>query len=320
MSAKLISLPRGLGSLTTALCLVGASALGARADVKIVNKVVIAGLPVSKPKQATRTRNQATTTQTTTTQTTTTYYKGAKTRTEINSGAFSMVTIEDAQADRRYELRPRTKTYTVTSLSAYRSALNPGMTEWDFTPTAEVKPGGKTKMILGKPARNYIWIANIGMKMKAREMPKNSGANGLGTAPPQTPTLNLAMQGEQWSSEAISLPPNSPYESPSAMVASLGERIPVMKPLAEKLRQIKGLTLQSTMTQTFTGLENLPGASGVLKTMKPITVTTQAVSVSEALLPSTLFRVPAGYKQVKKTPFVTRARRSVATNMAKGHP
>ncbi len=263
----------------TAATLTVVAAPAAHADVKIVSKNAVTGASGAMAQRMGSGNS-----------TTTTYYKAAKVRTDNGGGG---VTIYDAATDKLYTLNGDTKTYTVASVRAAQDAVNPAMAMMDITTKAHVAPGGKTKMIMGKPATNYVWTATMAMKMKARAMPKNSGANGLGAAPAQTPMMTLSMRGEQWTTGAVKLPARSGATSTSALMANLGSRMPGMKPLMTEMSKIKGVPLQSTMTQSFSGMA-MPGAP-----QTPITITTQAVSVSEAPLPDSLFRVPAGYKLVK---------------------
>jgi len=263
---------------TTAAALTIAATTGAHADVKIVAKTAVTGATGAMAQRMGSSDL-----------TTTTFYKGAKVRTENGKS----VTIYDAATDKLYTLDASAKTYTVTSIRATQDAINPMMANMQMETVARVTPGGKTKTIMGKPARNYTWTASIAMKMKNGAMPKNSGANGLGAAPPAAPMMTISLRGEQWTTDAVKLPARPGSTSTSALMANLGNRMPGMKPLMTEMAKVKGLPLESTTTQSFSGMA-MPGAP-----QKPIVTTTKAVSVSEAPLPASLFSVPAGYKMVK---------------------
>ena len=259
------------------------TATTARADVKVVSQVTITGLPAG-----------AASAQSSKPQTVTAYYKGTKVRTE----AANTVTIYDGKTNMVTTLSPASKTYTVASVAA--PAANPMMAMMDVKTTATLKPGGKTKTIAGKPAKNYVWQANIAMGMKP------SAKQNANSQMPSGPLVTIQMNGEQWTTDAVKLPAGS-KSMVMSMMSGPAKAIPGLSPLMDKFAQIKGLPLSATLTQAFKQSAAMMAMGGAKSNVppKPITVTTNVLSLSEKPLTDTLFAVPAGYQKVAiKTPMM----------------
>ena len=257
---------------------ISATPTTARADVKVVSQVTITGLPAG-----------AATAQSSKPQTVTAYYKGTKVRTE----AANTVTIYDGKTNTVTTLSPASKTYTVASMAA--PAANPMMAMMDVKTTATLKPGGKTKTIAGKPAKNYVWQANIAMGMKP------SAKQNANSQMPSGPLVTIQMNGEQWTTDAVKLPAGS-KSLVMSMMSGPAKAIPGLSPLMDKFAQIKGLPLSATLTQAFKQSAAMMAMGGARSNVppKPITVTTNVLSLSEKPLAATLFAVPAGYQKVRR--------------------
>ena len=258
-----------------------AAAPAARADVKIVSKVTITGLPAAAPASAGK-------------QTVTAYYKGMKIRTE----AAGTVTIFDAAAKTLTTLTPAKKTYTVASTA--NPTPNPMMAMMDVQTTATLKPGGKTKTIAGKPAKNYLWQANVSLGMK-----KSPKASAQASQMPSGPLVTIQMNGEQWTTEAVKMPASG-NSLVVSMMSGPAKSVPGLAPLMAKFAQIKGLPLSATLTQTIkqsAAMMAMGGASA--KVPQKISTTTEVVSLQESPLPDSLFVVPTGFQKVTvKTPMM----------------
>lgn len=242
----------------------------ARADVKVVSRTSVSGgQAAARPGEKSIT-----------------YYKGDRVRTESGQ----QVTIYDCAADRLYTLNPASKTYHVSSMKNVVTQTNPMMAMVDMKSVVTLKPGGKTKIISGKTARNYVWKAVITMSIK-------KGANTGAPPGAPIPTLpTLILDGEQWTTEAVKLSARCTRLNSAALMGGGG--MPAgLKPLVEKLASVKGLPLQSRMTQTMKPAKPNPGAGPPPRQM---VIKSELVSLSEATLPASLFAVPAGYKQVPR--------------------
>lgn len=247
----------GVASIATITALTAASA--ARADLKLVSQMTLGDRST----------------------TTTTYYKGKKMRSETTDGQIS---IFDTALGKMYLINTKEKTYQEMDMAAV--ANNPMIQMMDVKSNVVVKPGGKTKNILGKPAKNYLFTAKLTFSFKKEMMDKLAAQNG-GKAPAQLPQLPVvSIQGENWVTDAIKLPTGT--MNPANIMQAMS---PGMKSLVDKLSAIKGVPLESTQTVTTTG-------NPMLAKMGPQVIKNVPRSLSEAPLPDSLFKVPAGYTKV----------------------
>lgn len=212
----------------------------------------------------------------------TTYYRNGASRTETPDGA-TIVTPE-----RVYLIDDAKKTYQAVSKAKMADTANPFLAMLQMKTDAKAIPGGKTQVILGKPARNWIVTATVRMTLPA--MGALGGQDGA-TAKPQTMTIRV--RTEMWVTEAVDI-------GAGAAAMGMGDAAPgagFMKPMVDKMKEIKGLPLRVTMTQTMEGAM-MPAA---MKS-KPVTIRTEVVSIDEKPLPASLFLPPKGYRQVPYTP------------------
>jgi hypothetical protein len=245
---------RVIGFFVAAAATVAVTASVARADVKLVANMTTGG----------------------TTQTVTNYYKGNKVRSETKSS----VVLMDSSG-KMTMLNPTRKTYMVVSMGDM-----PGMNMVDVSSSVDIKPGGKTKTILGKPAKNYVYTATIKMSLKKAALDQMKASGRMPKQPPQLPTFVL--QGENWVTEAVNLPKGAVATSLSGL-----NSLPGMKPIMDKFAAIKGVSLESRATITF---------KGGPQNMKPQTTSFAATSISETILPDALFQIPAGYTKQEMMP------------------
>jgi hypothetical protein len=213
-------------------------------------------------------------------------YKGNKLRTE----AGGQVTLYDAATDRITVLQPEKKTYYVTTAKKMSEGMAPFMSMMDISVSGDVKPGGQTKTLLGKPARNYKYTITIKMKAKGgnKDIP-NFGAVGM------------VMQGENWVTTAVSLPNPQAFQKASAAMSGQG-MMPGMEKVMEKMTKIPGLPLLTTMQMGMDMSQvKLPkDAKGGKKPQAPPrqTIRQEVVSLSEKPLDDALFAPPKGFRQV----------------------
>lgn len=259
----------------TAVSLAAGPARVARADVKLVSKVTQLG--GNTPQDAKDV-------------VTTSYYKGKKFRSESPDA----VILWDGDSGKMYSLNPARKTYTVVSMAG----ANPMMNLFDFKTDVTIKPGGKTKTVLGKPAKNYLYTVTINMAMKKGAMEQMMGAapgvrSGASAPPPKAPPLpTVIVQGENWVTESVALPAGAG----SGSFAALAQQVPGMRGALQKLANMKGLPLETRITTTVKGgPPNMPS-----RARSGNGFSTVATSLSEAPLPDSLFRVPADYKEAPR--------------------
>jgi hypothetical protein len=236
----------------------------ARADLKVVSTMTNSGTRSGGPR----------------TSTVTTYYRGKWTRTETPQN----VIIVDNALGKIYSLNPSEKTYNVISFADL--GKNPLMSMMDMKTTVSLQPGGKTKTILGKPAKSYTYTAVLQMSLKKEALQRMAGMNG-GTAPSKPPTIPpVTIKGVSWVTEAVKVSAGAS----SAALATLSQ-MPGMKVLAEKLGSVRGVPLEQEMTVVASG-----GPQGNVKQ----TSVTKATAIDESPLPDSLFKVPAGYREVSR--------------------
>ena len=246
---------RGFLLLVVALALSAA----AQADLKLVQKSTMEG-DLGKRLQKAESAPQA--------PMVTTYYKGGRMRTE----AGERVTIFDGE--RTLLLNPKKKTYQAIPKNAGAELANPMLAMMDIKADVSVKPTGKSQMIQGKMAQQYVLTMTMKLGMKAAT--EGASKEDMPQIPPITSKTEL------WTVEfpGITLGAGAARQ---AMPAGMGN-LPFVKDLTDKLKSIKGIPLQTTMTQDVMG--------------KKMNVTVKTLSLSEAPLPESLFAPPAGYKQV----------------------
>jgi hypothetical protein len=214
----------------------------------------------------------------------TSYMKG----TRFRSDAPKTITITDGT--RTWLINTENKTYSVVANQKLQGATGSVMEQFnqmvDLSLMASVKPGGKTRTILGQPAQNYVY--SIDMKMKFKP---GSGPKGItGKEPMRLPQMKTT--GEIWATTALPKPPSS-----SAGAGSLFSNFRMLGPAGERataaFEKVKGFTLETTLTQISTG-GNMPGGGKGGKMSLKVVVT----SLKTDPLPDSLFAPPAGFKQI----------------------
>ena len=245
------------------------------------------------------------------------YYKGSKVRTETGSH----VTIYDTATERAMILDDVKKTYYFSSTKRMEEMMKDTawggmMSKMKMTVTGDVKPGGQTKIILGKSAQNYKYNFVMNMDIsglmamvpeKERKNLPKGGMNGIKTT----------ITGELWTTTAVSLPNpsafNKTFES-SGMQGMMGGA----DEMAEKMKKVQGFTLLATQQIGLpkealkSNATNKPkeGATKIATkiTKNPVippnmTMRQEAISLKEGALDDSLFMPPKGYKQIPMPAF-----------------
>lgn len=238
----------------------------AAADATVVSKSTVTGIP-RRPGAAAAGPSERELT-------TTSYYKNGMVRTEM--GDATTITTRE----RVFLIDNAKKTFQAVSLKTLEEQANPMLSMLKVKSDIQVKPGGKTQTILGKPAKNYV----LTMTMKFELPPALAGGAGAGGAT-TAKMPGLTMRMELWVTEAIQV---------GKAVNPVGGAGAFMKPLLDKMQSIKGLPLRSSMTQSVEGMP-MAGAG-------KMTARTEVISIDEKPLPDTLFAPPKGYKQQPYSP------------------
>jgi len=278
------------------LCVFGAAASIARADVTITSTLIMTAprQMLGRPARAGGGSGSETTRQTVTA-----YYKGDKVRTQMSDGT---VMLYDAATDMTTLLNPADKTYTLNATKKMADQVKPFLSMLKISVDGGVTPGAATKTIAGLPARNY----RVNMRMKMG-MAARAGGGGAAAVPTGT-LVSMKMVGEQWASSAVSLPTRVQTQMTTSGMRVLGGMMPGMEKMAGKMTAIKGLPLSNRMTITMTtppgmGAAMRGGGAPAGGKSGPIVITTvtDTKSVSRKPLPDSLFSVPAGYREVQPT-------------------
>lgn len=258
------------GAAVATLCLLAAAG---NADVKLVQKTSLENVPnlpgappSAKPKDGTST----------------TYMKGVRSRTESGT----TVTITDGEKGTIATLDLKAKTYYITKLEDIAKQANPLAELMDIKITGDVTPLDKTQEILGKKAVGYKTSFTFSITPKP-------GA-GLPAGNDGEPFMTMVLEGEQWATESVALDAKALASSVQSNLRGMARMLPNAKAMSEKMSQIKGLTLKSTMSFSMKSALPIPGLGD-----KPMITKIEALSVSEEALPDSLFEVPKDFKEVK---------------------
>lgn len=249
------------------------------ADLKVVSQVTVKGQP--KAAQAAGVPGDKPVT-------TTTYYKGDKSRTETDQGAF----ITDLANDKMYTLDLAKKTFTVTSLQATAKAAsdNPFLNNIKVASKTTVTPGTETKALLGKTAKRTDYTSDFAISIEGNEtlnafMPK------------------ISIQGQMWNDETLMLPGDPRKLAQATYSRMLPAQIRQgVAEMSDKLGTMKGFPLLSVITVTVTPPKDAPDFVKEQMPKEPIVTTSTVTSISEEALPDSLFVVPSNFKEEKTAP------------------
>ena len=220
----------------------------------------------------------------------TTFIKGEITRTELMNDKREMfVVIHDLMSDNVFYLVPAHRLCATfnnrSDLMRMAPALQVIKENMKITGVADVKPGGKTKMIAGKLTKNYKYSTTMRIVVKGR--------------PEKFATIK--MTGEQWVTGDLKLSPELQRKQHASSLRSLGPYASAAKPLLDKQARIaRGYVLEDKYTLTIAStLEVAPGAGGTQETSTTHMTVTEIKNES---LDDKLFVVPSSYREVAPEP------------------
>lgn len=252
------------------------AALAARADLTVVSATRRDGGPARV--NGSRQQSASALTQTTS------YFKGNKLRTDSGSS----ITLTDLATGESIHLDRAKKTYYLSRASDAINAAIPFLDALEFSVEGEVAPGGQTKTIVGKEARNFTVALTVSVTAKkdaALPLPQEAGSG---------PLFTMTLQGEHWTTDAVDAAAAGAPNAASRLMQS-NPLFRNVKALGEKLAVIKGFGLESSMTMTMKSALPIPGMDGA----KPLVVKTQTLSLREDPLADDLFALPKGFKKVE---------------------
>lgn len=205
-------------------------------------------------------------------------YKGGAMRTETPEGALI------ATKELLIRIDDKKRIWSATPVGKVSSALDPMLSMVKIQTKTVVVPGGKTKTILGKPARNWVVLSTINIGL-----PQMGAMLGGGDDAKVPQGLAMKMRTEMWTTESVDVGGRVAMLGGGAAAPGAG----LLKEMLEKMATIPGLPLVVSMSQSF----SMPTEKGA-KPPKPMTVVTEVVSLDEKPLPAEMFKPPKGYRQV----------------------
>lgn len=259
-----------------------------RADVTVVQKTTVEGgmaamAPGSVP-----------------TPTMTMRVKGMRSRTELEAGAMSVITIVDLTTKQVIVLRPDQKTASITTAAAATTTSTTATTTATTTVgtvDASIKPTGKSQVIDGIKCDEYTFTTSMDMSsMSGPQMPPEAVAMMQG--------MKMMMAGSMWVSKDV--PGAKEYlafqkaSAASNMLAAAsgasGVNIPGMDKVMKAMGSVEGMSYLTEMTMTIDGTGQI---ADMMKQMGAMKMTTRTTSVNTDTVSDDLFKVPEGYTITK---------------------
>ena len=220
----------------------------------------------------------------------TTYIKGEMTRTELmNDKRETFVVIHDLMSDTVFYLLPTHRLCATFNNKSDLMRLAPALQilkeNMKISGVADVKPGGKTKMIAGKLAKNFKYSTLMRIVVKGR--------------PEKFATVK--MTGEQWVTGELRLSPELLRKQHASTLRSLGPYASAAKPLLDKQARIaRGYVLEDKYTLTIAStMDTTAGAGGTQETS---TNHMTVMEIKDGPLDDKLFVVPSSYREVAPEP------------------
>jgi len=238
------------------LCILAASVATAHADLKVVSNVVVTGK--RGPKMITAIS----------------YFKGSLVR--IDNGPISR--ISDSKTHKTILMNNEKKVFGIANSAEAMKKAAASIKEQGMKFTAHIKPTGKTKMIAGRMARQYV--GDLTAKGKYPPIPGS--------------TATVTFQIDEWTTTAsgVTAGQGEMMGTISELIHTLGG-MEGMKQATQELSKIKGIPLVSKLTGSVT----IFASSGGAPKTRPLSYDTEAIAATEGTLPMSLFQVPKGYKQ-----------------------
>ncbi len=227
----------------------------------------------------------------------TTRVKGLRSRTDMNAGSVSVITILDLVAKQIIILRPDQKTATVSSAAPppARAPSAPMVTVGGIE--ASVKPTGKSQLIDGIKCDEFTFTTAIDMgAMSGGQLPPETGAMLQG--------MKMLMAGSVWvakdapgAADYIAFQKAAASSDTAAIgAAAAGVSIPGLEKIMKAMSSIEGLAYLTEMTMTVEGSGQIADMMRQMGAMKMIS---RLKSVKTDALSDDLFKIPEGYTTTK---------------------
>jgi hypothetical protein len=238
------------------LCLLAVCSAFASADLKLVSKVTAIG----------RRGPQVVTV--------VSYFKGSMVR--IDNA--SVTKISDSRTHKTILINNKRKVYAIANQQEAIKNVAASLKKENIKITAHIKPTGKTRMIAGKSAHQYVGDLTV-----------------TGTFPQQQgSTAKVTFSINEWTTsvKGVSVSQTEMMGTIADLLRSLNS-VKGMQKVTAELSKIKGIPLTTHLDGNFT----IFAAGGGAPQSRKITYDTEAQFATEESLPMSLFQVPAGYKQ-----------------------
>ena len=203
----------------------------------------------------------------------------------IRTVAGDIVSLTDVTTDDVTMFNTKEKTCAV--LKGGKIAGMPDMTEMmDSKVLGEVTPDGASTEVDGRAAQGYKGLIKVEISPKAGVPLPFDPSNG--------PLLTMNMKFSATVTKAVKLDESILAKlGAKAVSGGMAGMMPGAAEIAKKFQSIIGFPLTSNMEMTIESAMALPGLPE-----KPIKIKTETIKLDETELDASLFKVPAGYKQV----------------------
>jgi len=226
--------------------------------------------------------------------------KGMKSRTEMDSGPASAVTIVDLVTKQVTILRPDQKTATIAAptpppTAGTGSGVAPQITLEGID--ASVKPTGKSQVIDGIKCDEYSFTTSMNMgEMTGAQMPPEAAAMMQG--------MTMVMAGSMWVTKAV--PGAAEFVAfqkaaasanmAAAAAGASGVSIPGLDKMMKAMGSIDGMAYLTEMTMTIEGTGQM---ADMMRQMGAMKITTRVTSLTTDPVSDDLYKIPEGYTVVK---------------------
>jgi len=217
-----------------------------------------------------------------------TYVKGAKMRTETQTGnGDTLVSIIDLDAQKMISLNPKKKEAEVYDLAKLRADMEKGVGTGE--PRIAFTPNGQTKTVMGTSCAGYDVSISIPTTMGGNDtmLVTLSGPAWLAKGAPGTADYNGFMKA--------AVEKGFFFTNPQAAKAQPAQA----KGMAEMYRQVvaaNGMIYGQDLSMKFEG----GPLAGMMNKMGGVTISTEVTAVKVGPLGDDLFAVPADYKTKTK--------------------
>ena len=227
----------------------------------------------------------------------TVFIKGMKSRTEMDAGPVSVITITDLATKQVIILRPDQKTATIVTATPPPAAGTgaPATPLVTLAIDASIKPTGKTQVIDGFKCDEFTFTTTMDM-------------GKFGGIPPEAAAMlqgvKMIMAGSIWVTKDV--PGGAEYiafqkaaaagDMASAVAGAAGVSMPGMDEMMKAMGSLDGLAYLSEMTMKVEGSGQV---ADMMKQMGAMKVTSRTTSIKADSLSDNLFKVPEGYTTTK---------------------